>query len=294
MKNIFSWIVLIVLSAFIQANPAYGTATMKISPETVDLNAIADNRFDIEIIAENVTDMAAFEFEILYDPAVVSINNADDVRLGSFLGSTGRTVMATGPDIADGKLSYGAFTLGSTPGASGNGVLATVTLSVQSQVKTSLIFGKAEVFNSKGRTMPVTETGANITIKYMVTFTHGTGGTITGDSVQMVETGSSTTGVTAVPDTCYKFKGWNSDYTGTENPLVISNVVKEMEITADFLKCDAGDINCSGFVDLADAISALKVICGVAGNTTICADINGDEYVGLEEIVYIMRFITHM
>ncbi len=292
MKNILSWIVLIALSASIQANSSYAMSTMKISPETIDLSAVADNRFDVEIIAENVTDLAAFEFDILYDPGVVNVINADDVKLGSFLGSTGRTAMATGPDIVDGKLSYGAFTLGSTPGASGNGILATVTFFVQNQAKTSLMFDKAEVFNSKGRIIPVTETGADITIKYMISLTAKTGGSITGNTVQTVETGSSSTGVTAVPGNCYKFTGWSGDYTGTENPLVISNVARDMEIAADFLKCNAGDANCNGFVDLSDAVLVLKLICGVTENATICADVNEDGYIGLEEILYIMQIIA--
>jgi len=54
----------------------------------------------------------------------------DSVELGEFLGSTGRSVVALGPilDKKAGWLRFGAYSYGAEPGATGDGVLATVVL----------------------------------------------------------------------------------------------------------------------------------------------------------------------
>ncbi len=69
---------------------------------------------------------------------------------------------------------------------------------------------------------------------FSVNFTAGPGGTILGDTPQTVEYGGSTTQVTAVPDNGYHFTGWSGDIDSTDNPLVVQNVTKEMNITANF------------------------------------------------------------
>lgn len=71
---------------------------------------------------------------------------------------------------------------------------------------------------------------------HTVTFQIGTGGSITGDLAQVVPDGGDCTPVTAVANQGYKFIGWSGDYTGTENPLTITNVTSDMTITAEFKK----------------------------------------------------------
>jgi len=79
------------------------------------------------------------------------------------------------------------------------------------------------------------EVQANFAIQtYTVTFTEGSGGTISGTKVQTVAYGGSSTEVTAVAGTDSTFTGWSGDYTGTVNPLTITNVVSDMTITANF------------------------------------------------------------
>jgi uncharacterized repeat protein (TIGR02543 family) len=71
-------------------------------------------------------------------------------------------------------------------------------------------------------------------VPYKVAFQAGTGGSITGDLVQVVPEGGDYTPVTAVPNQGYEFIGWSGDYTGIENPLTITNVTSDMTITAEF------------------------------------------------------------
>jgi len=69
---------------------------------------------------------------------------------------------------------------------------------------------------------------------HTVTFTAGSGGSLTGTTTQTVSHGDDCTPVTAVPDSGYQFTGWTGDYTGTNNPLTITNVTSDMNITANF------------------------------------------------------------
>ncbi len=69
---------------------------------------------------------------------------------------------------------------------------------------------------------------------HTVTFVAGSGGSLTGSTTQTVGHGDDCTAVTAVPDAGYQFTGWTGDYTGTDNPLTITNVTADMNITANF------------------------------------------------------------
>ena len=72
---------------------------------------------------------------------------------------------------------------------------------------------------------------------YTVTFTVGTGGTLSGISSQAVQAGKACTAVTAVPNTGYKLVNWtgtNGFVATTANPLTVSNVIADMAITANF------------------------------------------------------------
>jgi hypothetical protein len=106
------------------------TATMRIDPlnSTVEVGDI----FSVTVAIDNVTNLAAFQFDLNYNSGVVQPGTdpaSDCVRLGPFLGSTGRSVNKIGPTISDGLITYGAYTLDppSMPGPSGSGTLATIT-----------------------------------------------------------------------------------------------------------------------------------------------------------------------
>jgi|GEM_PF-3705341 len=69
---------------------------------------------------------------------------------------------------------------------------------------------------------------------HTVTFAATTGGALVGTTAQTVDYGSACTVVSAVPDTGYHFDSWTGDYSGTANPLTVTNVTKNMNITANF------------------------------------------------------------
>ncbi len=87
--------------------------------------------------------------------------------------------------------------------------------------------------------MPITpdmnKVTANFKIKeYSVNFTSGSDREIKGSKIQNIKCNESAEEVTAEPDECYRFIGWTGDRTGTENPLKLTNITKNMNITANF------------------------------------------------------------
>jgi hypothetical protein len=86
--------------------------------------------FTISVMIAEADDLGGFEFTLLFDATTVT---ADSVTVGDFPGSTGREAK-TAVHIIDnqvGTASLGVVTVGSAPGPSGTGVLATVTLTAQ-------------------------------------------------------------------------------------------------------------------------------------------------------------------
>lgn len=90
-------------------------------------------------------------------------------------------------------------------------------------------------------------TGGAVT--WNVTFTAGVGGSLSGETKQVVEDGGSTTTVEAVADSGYQFSGWTGDYVGTNNPLMIADVVSDMMVDSLFTDIDADD---DGVIDSED------------------------------------------
>lgn len=78
---------------------------------------------DVEVLISGVTDLAAYQFSVNFDPALVQI---DGVSTGAFLGQAGTTFADNGT-IGDGTVAYVFNALiGAGPGASGSGTLLSI------------------------------------------------------------------------------------------------------------------------------------------------------------------------
>lgn len=73
-------------------------------------------------------------------------------------------------------------------------------------------------------------------IQRTVTFGAGSGGSVTGSLVQTVAEGTSTTAVTAVPNSGFAFANWTGAgfAPSSANPLVIPSVLQDLTLTANF------------------------------------------------------------
>ncbi len=115
----------LVLSARLDLTPASAQqATVRIDPPTQHVEI--GNQFTVRVMVDDVSDLAAYEFTLQFDPGVVSYVS---VANSDFLGSTGRQVFCP-PAIRDvGTVRFGCASIGVNPGASGSGELAVVTFS---------------------------------------------------------------------------------------------------------------------------------------------------------------------
>lgn len=121
----------------------------------------------VDVLIDNVTNIGSFQFEIGYDPAIVQLRGSSPVRLGSFLGSTGRTVIPVGPaiDTTAGTVVFGAATFGPQAGPTGSGTLASITWTGVGEGSRSLDLRNVQVSDINGVVIPVSEVDGEITVK---------------------------------------------------------------------------------------------------------------------------------
>ena len=102
----------------------------------------------VEVLVDNAVDLGGYDFAVTFDPAVVTVQ---DVTLGDFLASTGRTAAPLGPEIdnAVGEFAFGGFSYGGAPGANGTGTLAHVTLYAVAPGNSSLTFSAAQLTDTQ-------------------------------------------------------------------------------------------------------------------------------------------------
>ncbi len=118
-------------------------------------------------------------------------------------------------------------------------------------------------FNNPGDSIACSD---NTSPTYSVNFDADTGGTISGIASQIVASGNSTTAVTAIPNANYRFVNWTgpNGFISTSNPLTVSNVVVNATYTANFQQQPS----------------------------VFQCDINSDNKLGLEEVIYILQVLA--
>jgi len=110
--------------------------------------------FTIDVAIADVVNLASFEFTLVFSPTIVHVAAAE---LGSFLGSTGRSVGVLGPNTNNdaGTVTFGAFSFGEPPGPDGSGVLATLSLSPQSVGESNFHLQNVQLVNTIPEEIPV-------------------------------------------------------------------------------------------------------------------------------------------
>jgi hypothetical protein len=129
------------------------TAELGVDPREKTVTA-HQGPFEMSVLITDVVDLGAFEFDLVYDPDVVLV---EDVLLESFLERTGRTAYSGTDDSLklDGRFGFWAYTTppGGDPrreGPSGKGVLVTTFLSPVDDGTTPLELEEVLVFNTDG------------------------------------------------------------------------------------------------------------------------------------------------
>ena len=125
----------------------------------------AGETFTTDVTVTNAADLLGFQFDVNFDSARLAVEKID---LGPFLASTGRSPQPLGPDTTNassGRVVYGGFTLG-TPeqaGASGDGVLATITWKVVQPGEFEASLSRVQLAGAGGRALPGSDTPAPAT-----------------------------------------------------------------------------------------------------------------------------------
>ena len=127
---------------------------------------------------------------------------------------------------------------------------------------------------------------------HTVTASAEAGGIISAPGTRTVNCGDSKT-YTITADPLYKIRDVrvNGASVGAKGAYTFASITRDSTIRAIFRQA-GGDINDDESVDLRDAILGLKILSGISvENETISldADINSDERIGMEEVVYILR-----
>jgi hypothetical protein len=119
--------------------------------------------FAVNVMVDGAVDLGAFQFEVIYDPAVVTVTQ---IELEPFLESTGRTAQSIGPDIDNGagEAAFGAFSFGAAAGPEGTGGLATVTFTVVGSGTTALNLQDVLLTDTKANAQYPSVKGGTVTV----------------------------------------------------------------------------------------------------------------------------------
>jgi YVTN family beta-propeller protein len=119
--------------------------------------------FAISVLIDNAADLGAYELHMDFDPAVVHARSVED---GGFLGSGGRSVLPLGVQIDNdiGTLVFGALSLGPGEGATGTGVLATVSLEAVGAGRSPLTLDSVAILDTAGESPAVAVQDGSVTV----------------------------------------------------------------------------------------------------------------------------------
>ncbi len=140
------------------ANPGVGYTFSQTPIHTGDT-------FTLDIGAENVTDLAGWQFDIAFDPAILEAINVSE---GDFLKTDGGTTFFQGGSIdnAAGKIiGLSAARLSTTQGVSGTGTLLQVRFRTKSAGETQLALQKFQFGSTTGDSIPAGPHEIRITVE---------------------------------------------------------------------------------------------------------------------------------
>jgi hypothetical protein len=133
MKKLFVLSMGLMLLFLLVSTSSYAATVVSISPSVSTVSV--GQTFSVDVIVQNITDLYGFQFDIGFNPSIIK---ADSVIEGSFLSDYGTTLSPIAytlwdPGTIDNTAGSISFTnnlllgnIGTDPGASGSGVLATI------------------------------------------------------------------------------------------------------------------------------------------------------------------------
>ncbi len=131
-----------------------------ISLQPSNTTPLVGSSFDVTVNISSVTDLFAFQLDILFDPTILS---ATGISEGSFLPSGGTTFFIPGTiDNSLGSIEITADSLIAASGVSGSGDLVTFTFSALAKGTSSLNLANVELLNSNFDNIEFASNGASV------------------------------------------------------------------------------------------------------------------------------------
>ncbi len=156
--GIFGWLAAILV---FQPMPAFSVPLLSVEPATV--NVTPGQSFSVDVHIANVTDLFAYQFDLGFNPALLS---ATGIAEGGFLPSGGATFFIPGTvDNVGGTISSTADTLlGAISGVDGSGTLATATFTASSPGMDSIGLSNITLLDSTLASITADTANAAVTI----------------------------------------------------------------------------------------------------------------------------------
>jgi hypothetical protein len=142
------------------ARPVVASPILSIEPV---VSTVAPNAsFVLDIDIKDVTDLFGFQFDFLYDPALLMAN---EILEGSFFASTGNSFFIPGTiDNLAGAISFTADTLlGAISGVNGNGTVAQVKFTALSAGSSTVALSNVSLLDSTLSDIAATTEAATVT-----------------------------------------------------------------------------------------------------------------------------------
>jgi len=162
-----------VVAPLLPAAPALpaapGQAAAAIARPRINLNITApssirmNDRFNINIVASNATDLTNALFVLSFDPALLDYDGASE---GAFLKMDGKQTSFQATGIKNsGQVSVNLRRTGNTGGVTGSGVLAVLSFKAKSPGTAGLGFQSSELTDSGGKSLSVIPFKAFVEVK---------------------------------------------------------------------------------------------------------------------------------
>ena len=152
---------LLLMATLCGAVPAFATV-ISIQPSATTVGA--GQTFTLDVSITGAADLYAFQFDVGFNPSVLAANSVSE---GSFLTSAGTTFFLPGSiDNIGGTITFNADSLvGAIPGASGAGILATLSFTSLATGSSAVGLFNVSAFDSflEGIVLS-TPAGSNVTV----------------------------------------------------------------------------------------------------------------------------------
>jgi hypothetical protein len=137
--------------------PSPGSATLMVAPGSAQ--TYITQPITVAVMISGVANLGSYEAALRFDPSQVT---ATQVTQGSFLTSTGRTLIAVPVQIGPDYVRFGASTIGGAAGPSGTGALAWVRIAARDTGTATLTLSNTLATNISGLTINLSTQGGQL------------------------------------------------------------------------------------------------------------------------------------